>query len=101
MPKYDSLAAFMVDLTALDHAIHRVSAERDVIHGGVHSLRSTFRNVEDHWQCPSGDSFVSLATNFNGVTDELLAVLDDAIGKMRAAYNNYYATEVANTNNMR
>jgi hypothetical protein len=39
-------------------------------------------------------------TNFNSVTDNLMAVLDDAISQMNTAYQNYLSTEAANTKNL-
>src|SRR5260370_13694098 len=92
--------SFMVDLAALSEAISKMSGERDAMQGGIESLRSTFTNVEDHWQSPAGSSFVPLTTNFNSVTDQLMAVLDDAISRMRTAYQNYVATEAGNTKNL-
>ena len=90
----------MVDLGALSDAIAKVSAERDVATGGIQSLRSTFNIIEDHWQSPAGSSFVGLVANFNSVADRLMAVLDDAISRMRTAHQNYAATEAANTRNL-
>ncbi len=91
---------FMVDLGALSDAIAKVSAERDAMHGGIQTLRSKFNNIQDHWQSPAGSSFVGLVANFNSVADRLMAVLDDAISRMRTAYHNYAATEAANTRNL-
>lgn len=97
MPSADT---FMVDLAALHRAIGQVSSERDSIRSGLARVRSTFTNVEDHWQGPSGTSFVGLAANFNSAADGLMAVLDEAIGRMRAAYDTYSATEATNTHNL-
>ena len=92
--------SFEVDLAALGHAIDRVSGEREAMHGGITSLRSTFRNIEDHWKSPAGNSFPTLATNFNSVSDNLMAVLDDAISRMRKAHQLYAATEATNKKNL-
>ena len=94
-------ASFKVDLAALHDAIGRVSRERDGMHGGIEGLRSTFRNVEDHWRSPAGNSFVALTTNFNSATDNLMAVLDEAIRRMQTSYDNYVQMEQTNTNNLR
>jgi WXG100 family type VII secretion target len=91
--------SFMVDLAALGSAIDQVSGQRDAIQGGIQRVKTTFTNVEDHWKSPSGTSFVALATHFNGVTDELMSLLDEGIGRMRTAYNNYAETEATNTGN--
>jgi WXG100 family type VII secretion target len=99
MPEPSS-GGFDVDLAALNDAIGHVSTERETMRGGIQSLRATFNNVEDHWKSPAGTSFVGLATNFNSVTDNLMSVLDEAIGRMRTAYQNYVATEAANTQNL-
>ncbi|HEY2794024.1 MAG TPA: hypothetical protein VGJ28_16780 [Micromonosporaceae bacterium] len=93
--------SFTVDLAALSHAIDRVSAERETMNGGIQSLRTTFGNVEDHWRSPAGNSFVDLTTSFNTVTDNLMAVLDEAIGRMRSTYNGYVSTESTNTTNLK
>jgi hypothetical protein len=39
----------------------------------IQRVKSTFANVEDHWKSPSGISFVTPATNVNGVSDELVS----------------------------
>jgi uncharacterized protein YukE len=95
-----SAGGFDVDLAALNDAIGQVSAERENMHGGIQSLRTTFSNVEDHWKSPAGTSFVGLTTNFNSVTDNLMSVLDEAIGRMRTAHQNYVTTEATNTRNL-
>jgi len=92
--------SFMVDLAALSDAIGQVSNERDTMAGGIKNLRSIFSQIEDHWQSPAEGSFVWATTNFNGVTDNLMSLLDDAINRMRTAYQNYSAMEAANTQNL-
>jgi len=92
--------SFMVDLAALSTAIDQVSGQRDVMHDGIQSIRSTFSNIEDHWRSPAGNSFVGATTNFNSVTDNLMAVLDESINMMRTAYQNYASTEGTNTQNL-
>jgi WXG100 family type VII secretion target len=91
----------MVDLAALSDATNRISGERDAMQGGIQSLRSTFGLIEDHWQSPAGTSFVGLTANFNSAADNLMAVLDDAIGRMRTSYQNYASTEATNTQNLK
>ena len=92
--------SFMVDLAALSDAIGQVSAQRDAMQAGIQSLRSTFSNVEDHWQSPAGTSFVEVTTHFNSVTDNLMAVLEEGISRMNTAYQNYSSTESTNTQNL-
>ncbi len=92
--------AWSVDLPALHDAIYSVSFQRDSIESGVRSIRFTFKNIEDHWRSPAGDSFVVVTTNFNSVIDNLMAVLDEAIGRMRSSYQNYLSTEGANAKNL-
>lgn len=91
---------FSVDLAALGDAIGQISGERDTISGGITSLRGTFTTVEDHWKSPAGDSFGTLVTKFNSVTDTMMGLLDEAIGKMRTARDNYASTEQTNTDNL-
>jgi WXG100 family type VII secretion target len=92
--------SFMVDLRALSDAIVKVSAQRDAMNGEIQTLRSTFNNIQNDWQSPAGSSFVGLVANFNSVADHLMAILDDAISRMRTAYQNYAATEAANLRNL-
>src|SRR5260370_1959858 len=92
--------AWSVDLPALHDAIYSVSFQRDSIESGVRSIRFTFKNIEDHWRSPAGDSFVVVTTNFNSVIDNLMAVLDEAIGRLRSSYQNYLSTEAANAKNL-
>ncbi len=101
MASAESSGGFECDLRALAVAIERVSAERDAIHGGIASVRSTFGHVEGHWRSPAGNSFVLATTHFNSVTDNVVEVLDEAIGRMRKAYQNYASTEACNTKNLR
>ncbi|ASW55409.1 WXG100 family type VII secretion target [Plantactinospora sp. KBS50] len=93
------MAEFRVDLAALAEAIGKVSGERTTISGGISSLKTTFTNVESHWQGPAATSFGTLVTNFNNATDTLMSLLDEAIGRMRTAHGNYAATEQTNTRN--
>jgi len=92
--------SFMVDLAALSDAIGQVSGERDTMAGGITSLRSIFSQIEDSWQSPAASTFVSATENFNAVTDNLMGLLDDAISRMRTAYQNYSSTEATNTQNL-
>ncbi len=92
--------SFMVDLAALSHAIGKVSAHRDAMKGGIQGLRTTFNNVADIWLCPAGTTFVSATAHFNSVTDNLTSLLDDAIGRMQTAHDNYVSAETTNTSNL-
>ena len=91
---------FMVDLAALHDAIGQVQGHRDAMQGGIQSVRSTFAGIEGHWQSPAGNTFTGLKTNFKSVTDNLMAVLDDAISRMNTSYNNYVAAEAAATRSL-
>lgn len=91
--------SFMVDLGALQDAIGSVSTERDTINEGITRMRATFAQVEEKWQGPAGSSFVSLAATFNPAADKLTALLEEAVGKMQAAHDNYAATEQVNGTN--
>jgi Proteins of 100 residues with WXG len=90
---------FMVDLAELGGAIPQVSNQRDAIQTGSTRTKATFNNIEDHWKSPSGTSFATLATQFNAVSDELVALVDEGIGRMRTAHTNYLNTEGVNTRN--
>jgi WXG100 family type VII secretion target len=95
----DDGTSFMVDLGALQDAIGGVSAQRDAINAGIAQMRTTFSNIEEHWQGPAGSSFPPLTDTFNTAADSLTALLDEAIGKMQTAHDNYASTEQANTGN--
>jgi uncharacterized protein YukE len=88
------------DLEELSAAIDRVSANRRTLHGGIQGLRATFSKVADSWQSPAGTSFVSATGQFNAVAGNTLSVLDDAIGRMRATYDNHVSAEAANISNL-
>jgi YD repeat-containing protein len=89
-----------VDIPALGDAIVKVSGQRDLLVDNVRQLKTTFVNIENHWKSPAGTSFSTLATNFNSATDGLVTLLDEAVSRMRTAYNNYVATESTNTANL-
>jgi WXG100 family type VII secretion target len=90
---------FMVDLAALQDAIGGVSAQRDVINEGIAQMRTTFSNIEDHWQGPAGSTFPPLAATFNTAADALTSLLEEAVGKMQTAHDNYASTEQTNGGN--
>jgi uncharacterized protein YukE len=91
---------FMVDLPELGSAIDRVSGERDAIQAGLTRAKATFANIEDHWRCPSGTTFESLAGQLSALSDELVALLDEAIERMRTTHINFSNTEAVNTGNL-
>jgi WXG100 family type VII secretion target len=95
----DDGTSFMVDLSALQDAIGSVSTERDTINDGITQMKATFANVEEHWQGPAGSSFPPLAATFNSAADTLTSLLDEAIGKMQTAHDNYASTEQTNGGN--
>ena len=95
----DGGTSFTVDLDALQDAIGGVSAQRDVINEGIAQMRTTFSNIEDHWQGPAGSTFPPLAATFNTAADTLTSLLDEAVGKMQAAHDNYASTEQTNGGN--
>jgi YD repeat-containing protein len=89
-----------VDLPALYTAIGQVSAERNSIADNFGVLKVVFGNIEEYWQSPAGKSYTPLAETFNTATQAALDVLDEAISRMKQAYNNYAATEGTNVNNL-
>jgi YD repeat-containing protein len=89
-----------VDLPALANAATRVATEQQVISNAASSLSAAFTRVEGIWDGPAGATLVPLASTFNTVTDQLVALLDDAVNRMRTAYQNYVSTETTNTSNL-
>jgi YD repeat-containing protein len=89
-----------VDIPALGNSIVKVSGQRDMLVDNVRQLKTTFVNIENHWKSPAGTSFTTLSTNFNAATDALVGLLDEAVSRMRTAYNNYVATESTNAANL-
>ncbi|WP_345634397.1 hypothetical protein [Rugosimonospora acidiphila] len=89
-----------VDLPALDSAASAVAAEAAIIANNVASLKLVFNTVEGLWESPAGMSLPPLVNTFNMVTDGLVELLNDAVNRMRTAYQNYYDTESTNTGNL-
>jgi YD repeat-containing protein len=89
-----------VDLPALAHAAFRVGVEQQLIENAARSLYAAFTSVEGVWSGPAAESLPPLANAFQGVTDQLVALLGDAVNRMKTAYHNYVQAETTNTNNL-
>jgi len=91
---------FAVDVPALHDAIGKVRTERDYISDRLHDLKRIFTDVTELWDSPAEKSFPPVVDAFSTSADTFVAVLDDAISRMRRAYENYTRTENTNTNNL-
>jgi YD repeat-containing protein len=89
-----------VDLPALQTATGQVSAEHTQMHEAIFILKSVFNDVENMWDSPAGMTLHPLVDTFKTVTDSLMTLLEDAINRMRSAYQNYVNTENTNTHNL-
>jgi YD repeat-containing protein len=89
-----------VDLPALAHAAFRVGVEQQLIENAARSLKAAFTSVEGMWSGPAAESLPPLANAFQTVTDQLVALLGDAVNRMKTAYQNYVQAETTNTNNL-
>jgi YD repeat-containing protein len=89
-----------VDLPALEAAARTVSAEHDSIQHTSFNLKNLFTMMEGEWKGPAGATLEPLATAFNGISDTLLALLADAVSRMKKAHENYVAAESTNTKNL-
>ncbi len=93
-------SAFAVDLAALQAATNTISTHRDAISQSVQYLARYFENIGAAWVSPAGQSARSLYSTFKIVTDQFVTILNDAIDRMNAAYNNYLDTESTNVSNL-
>jgi YD repeat-containing protein len=89
-----------VDLPALDAAASGVAAQAAIIENNVQSLKLVFNTIESIWESPAGMSLGPLVNTFNMVTDGLVELLNEAVTRMRIAYQNYTSTESTNANNL-
>jgi YD repeat-containing protein len=89
-----------VDVPALANAAARVATEQQLIANSARSLYAIFTQLEGIWTGPAGQTLHPLAGSFQTITDELVALLDDAAKRMRTAYQNYVSTEATNTSNL-
>jgi YD repeat-containing protein len=90
-----------VDIPALNSAISRASAQRDLLHQEIRSFRLALSDISAEWSSPAGGTLDPLLKSFNSVIDKLTALLDDAIdNRMQTAYRNYVNTEQTNVGNL-
>jgi WXG100 family type VII secretion target len=94
-----SFEEFKVDLRQLQDAIGAVKREHDTIHDTMASIGSEFALVKDSWDTPSEQSFDAVQAWLRRVTQDLENILQDSIGRMQRAYDNYHQAEEANTKN--
>jgi uncharacterized protein YukE len=94
-----SFDEFRVDLGQLHEAIGSVTREHGTISDTMASIASEFNQVKDAWQTPSEGSFDTVQKWLTSVSGDLENILQDAIGRMQSAYDNYHKTEETNVHN--
>lgn len=90
---------FKVDLQQLRDAIGIVSREHDTIHETMGKIGTEFEAVKDSWHTPSRFTYDDFQQWFMQAAADLESLLQDMIGRMWQAYNNYHAAEETNTEN--
>ena len=90
---------YQVDVAALDAAIDQVAAEHQQILAGVNWLKNGFTEAEGYWKSPAGNSFAALGDEFIAAANQVVTLLDEAIGRMRTASQNYKLAEEDGTTN--
>jgi uncharacterized protein YukE len=91
---------FKVDLAQLHGAIGSVSHESGLIGGYMSQISSQFASVKQEWVAPSEMSFEDVQQWFTRVQGDLHQLLDETVGRLKKAYDNYHAAELANTQNL-
>jgi WXG100 family type VII secretion target len=91
---------FRVDLRQLRDAIGSIKREHITISDTMGSIASKFAGVKDSWDTPSAPSFDAVQAWLLRVTQDLEDLLQDAIGRMQQAHDNYHRAEEANTHNL-
>ena len=99
MAEQMSFDEFKVELGHLHNAIGDVKRERDTIQDTMASIGSEFALVKDSWDSPSEQTFDAVQQWLMRVTQDLENILQDSIGRMQQAYDNYHQAEEANTRN--
>jgi WXG100 family type VII secretion target len=94
-----SWAEFKVDLRQLHNAIGDVQRESGTIRDTMSSIASEFSLVKDSWDTPSEQTFDAVQAWLMRVTHDLENILQDSIGRMQRAYENYHRAEEANVKN--
>jgi uncharacterized protein YukE len=91
---------FKVDLAQLHEAIGSVGHESGLIGGYMSQIASQFASVKQEWVAPSEMSFEDVQQWFTRVQGDLHQLLDETVGRLKKAYDNYHAAELANTQNL-
>jgi WXG100 family type VII secretion target len=94
-----SFDEFRVELGHLHNAIGDVKRERDTIHEAMASIGNEFALVKESWDSPSEQTFDAVQQWLMRVTQDLENILQDSIGRMQQAYDNYHQAEETNTRN--
>jgi len=91
---------FKVDLAQLHQAIGTVGHEAGLIEDYMSRIAAHFSQVKEFWNTPTELSFEEVQQWFTRVQRDLLELLKETVRRLQAAYNNYHAAELANTNNL-
>lgn len=91
---------FKVDLAQMRDAIGSVRRESDLIYGYMGQISAEFKGVKAAWVSPAELSFDDVQTWFTKASDDLHHLLEEMINRLQTSYDNYYATELANSQNL-
>jgi predicted trehalose synthase len=91
---------FKVDLQQLHNAIGTVKREHGAITDSMSGVSTEFAAVKDAWDTPSAATYDDVRAWFVRVSGDLEDLLNDMVGRMQTAYNNYKQAEEANIGNL-
>jgi uncharacterized protein YukE len=90
-------AQFKVDLAQLAAATTKVAGEAEAIRSSITIINQSMFEVEVWWRSPAGAIFTGTQEACTTQMNALITLLDDAVTRMRAAYKNYHAMELLNS----
>lgn len=89
-----------VILHELEETIGVVTHEHGVLEDIMSKVESEFLAVQDSWRTPAADTFNEYHTWFSSASKDLNNLLEDAIRRLRKAYENYHSAEEHNRQNL-
>ncbi|WP_431949793.1 WXG100 family type VII secretion target [Actinacidiphila sp. bgisy167] len=94
------MGEFQVALQDLHAAIGIVRSESGTVSGLIGRIQSHFDAAQSFWQSPAASTFETTASWFTTSSRALEDLLNEMVGRLQTAYDNYVAAERANTNNL-
>ena len=98
--KHMTLEEFKVNLEDLRNAATEIGLKKKWIMDCMDGVRTCFTAFEGDWHAPSEVTFHDVQLWFDKSYTHLESILDDIIGRMWKAYNNYHHAETANVVNL-